>query len=169
MSNQRTDAYGGDFAGRTRLLVEVLDAVRAQWADDSPVFVRISATDWVDGGWSVDDTVAASASRIVVEHGADLVDCSSGGINATATIPLHPGYQLPFASRVRREAGVASGAVGLIADTQQAAQIIREGSADAVLLAREVLRNPHWPLLAAAALGVEVTWPNQYARAQPRR
>jgi 2,4-dienoyl-CoA reductase-like NADH-dependent reductase (Old Yellow Enzyme family) len=166
LSNQRTDAYGGDFTRRIRLVVEVLDAVRSEWPDDRPVFVRLSATDWIEGGWSADDTVALAS--ILANHGADLIDCSSGGIAPNAQIPNYPGYQVEFAARVRHETAVASGAVGLITTPQQAAAIVHDGAADAVLFGREVLRNPHWPLMAASVLGVTTAWPNQYARAQPR-
>jgi 2,4-dienoyl-CoA reductase-like NADH-dependent reductase (Old Yellow Enzyme family) len=165
LSNRRTDSYGGSFENRTRIVLEVVDAVRAVWPEDRPVFVRLSATDWVDGGWSEDETVALAA--LLREHGVDLVDCSSGGTSPSATIPVGPGYQVPFASRVRREAGVPSGAVGMITEPQQAEKVIASGDADAVLLGRALLRDPHWPLRAAHELGAEVRWPPQYLRAKP--
>ncbi len=166
LSNQRRDSYGGSFENRTRLVVEVVDAIRDVWPDDQPVFVRLSATDWVEGGWSEDETVRLAA--VLRAHGVDLVDCSSGGTSPDASIPVGPGYQVPFASRVRREAGIPSGAVGMITEPQQAEKVIAEGDADAVLLARALLRDPHWPLRAAAELGAEVRWPPQYLRAKPR-
>ena len=166
LSNRRTDAYGGSFENRTRIVVDVVDAVRAVWPEDRPVFVRLSATDWVEGGWTEDETVALAA--LLRDHGVDLVDCSSGGTSPDASIPIGPGYQVPFASRVRHEAGIASGAVGLITEPQQAEKVIASGDADAILLARALLREPHWPLRAAHELGAEVRWPPQYLRAKPR-
>jgi 2,4-dienoyl-CoA reductase-like NADH-dependent reductase (Old Yellow Enzyme family) len=165
LSNRRTDSYGGSFENRIRVVVEVVDAVRAAWPEERPVFVRLSATDWVDGGWSADDTVALAA--VLREHGVDLVDCSSGGTSPDASIPVGPGYQVPFASRVRREAGIPTGAVGMITEPQQAEKVIAAGDADAVLLGRALLRDPHWPLRAAHELGAEVRWPPQYLRAKP--
>ncbi len=165
LSNQRTDKYGGSFENRTRLLLEVVDAVRAVWAEDAPVFVRISATDWAEGGWDIEQSV--KLARMLKEHGVDLVDTSSGGNIATAKIPVGPGYQVPFAERIRREAGIATGAVGMITDAKQAEAIIREGKADVVLLAREMLRDPYWTVHAAKELGVAMTWAPQYLRAAP--
>ena len=129
-----------------------------------PLFVRISATDWVDGGWSLDDSL--EFARRLAAIGVDLVDCSSGGAVASAKIPAAPGFQAPFAAAVRREAGVATGAVGMITSPEQAEQILVTGQADAVLLARELLRNPYWPLVAARRLGASVEWPKQYLRAK---
>ena len=126
--------------------------------------LRISASDWAEGGWTPEDSVALA--KEAAARGVDLVDCSSGG-NAPARIPLEPGYQVPFAAQVRRDAGVPTGAVGLITDPQQAEQVVASGHADVVLLARELLRDPHWPLRAATALGADVTWPAQYERAKP--
>ncbi|HEY5489905.1 MAG TPA: NADH:flavin oxidoreductase/NADH oxidase [Gemmatimonadaceae bacterium] len=166
LSNQRTDRYGGSFENRTRLVVEVARAIRAVWPDELPLFVRVSATDWVDGAWDVAQTV--ELARTLKRCGVDLVDCSSGGNVSGVKIPLVPGYQVPFAERVRREAGIATGAVGLITDAVQADQIIRSGQADLVLLAREMLRDPYWPLRAARELGQPVTWPAQYLRAAPK-
>jgi 2,4-dienoyl-CoA reductase-like NADH-dependent reductase (Old Yellow Enzyme family) len=143
----------------------VVDAVRAAWPDDRPLFVRVSATDWTQGGWDLDQSVAL-ASRLR-ERGVDLIDCSSGGNMPRAQIPLEAGYQVPFAERIRRDAGVATGAVGLITTPQDADAIVREGRADAVLLARALLRDPYWPLHAAEALGVKADWPAQYLRAAP--
>jgi len=166
LSNQRNDAYGGSFENRIRMLVETVDAVRAVWPADLPLFVRISATDWTDGGWDVDQSVALS--RVLKQHGVDLIDTSSGGNVAGAKIPTGPGYQAPFAERIRREAGVATGAVGQITAPAQADQLIRNGQADLVLLAREMLRDSYWPLHAADQLGAEISWPPQYLRAASR-
>jgi 2,4-dienoyl-CoA reductase-like NADH-dependent reductase (Old Yellow Enzyme family) len=163
LSNRRSDRWGGSFVHRTRLVCEVAAAVRAVWPQDLPVLVRISATDWVPGGWDPDQSVQLALR--LKSLGVDLVDCSSGGNRPGVTIPLGPGYQVPFAARIRREAGLATGAVGLITRPAQAQAIVEEGSADLVLLARELLRNPRWPLHAAQELGVVVPWPAQYARA----
>jgi 2,4-dienoyl-CoA reductase-like NADH-dependent reductase (Old Yellow Enzyme family) len=164
LSNRRTDAYGGSFLNRARIVCEVVTAVRRVWPDSCPLFIRISATDWVEGGWTVEDSVALA--RILHPLGVDLVDCSSGGNIAGARIPVGPGYQTAFAERVRRESGVPTGAVGMITDPAQADQIIRSGQADVVFLARQFLRDPYWPLLAARALGQEIQWPLQYDRAK---
>jgi 2,4-dienoyl-CoA reductase-like NADH-dependent reductase (Old Yellow Enzyme family) len=164
LSNRRTDEYGGPFPNRIRIVCEVVDAVRKVWPDKYPVLLRISATDWVDGGWTVEDSIALA--RIVQGHGVDLVDCSSGGNIAAARIPVGPGYQVEFAERVRREAGVLTAAVGMITDPAQADQIVRSGQADVVVLARQFLREPYWPLLAARALGHDMAWPPQYERAK---
>ena len=165
LSNTRTDQYGGSFANRIRLAVEVVDAVRAVWPDRLPLFVRISATDWTRGGWDIEQSV--ELCRVLGQHGVDLVDCSSGGNVAAAQIPLEPGYQVPFAERIRKETGLATGAVGLITTPSQADEIVRSGRADCVLLARELLRDPYWPLHAAQALGHPAPWPPQYLRAAP--
>lgn len=166
LSNRRDDEYGGSFDNRVRLLLRVVAAVRDVVPERMPVIVRISATDWTDGGWTVDDSV--SLGRLLRVAGVDLVDVSSGG-NVQAQIPVEPGYQVPFARRIREEAGVATGAVGLITEPKQAEDILSEGSADVVLLAREMLRDPHWALRAAHELGVRpgegVDWPRQYLRA----
>jgi 2,4-dienoyl-CoA reductase-like NADH-dependent reductase (Old Yellow Enzyme family) len=164
LSNRRTDAYGGTFENRTRLLREVLEAVRRIWPEALPVLVRISATDWVEGGWSPDDSV--DLARRLGGLGVDLVDVSSGGTSPAARVPAGPGYQTGFAERIRREAGVPTGAVGMIASPEQADHVIRTGQADLVLLARELLRDPHFPLRAAKALGQEGPWPRQYLRAR---
>lgn len=162
--NDRTDRYGGDFDGRVRVLLEITDAVRTAWPDGNPLFVRISATDWVDGGWTGDDSVRLA--RLLAERGVDLIDASTGGAVPDAVIPVSAGYQVRFARQIRAEAGVATGAVGLITSPEQAEEIISAGSADAVLLARELLRDPHWPLHAADRLHAESVWPIQYARAR---
>jgi 2,4-dienoyl-CoA reductase-like NADH-dependent reductase (Old Yellow Enzyme family) len=165
LSNHRTDSYGGSFANRTRLLIEVVDAVRAEWPEHLPLFVRISATDWAEGGWNIDESV--ELAKLLREHGVDLVDCSSAGLVADAKIPLAPGYQVGFAARIRREAGMATAAVGLITEAEQANEIIRAGEADLVFLARAMLRDPYWAVHAAAALGELASWPKQYLRAAP--
>jgi 2,4-dienoyl-CoA reductase-like NADH-dependent reductase (Old Yellow Enzyme family) len=164
LSNLREDEYGGDFQGRTRLLLEVTEAVRAVWPQDKPLFVRFSATDWVEGGWTVEETVELSKQVGVL--GVDLIDISSGGLDPRQEVPFGPGYQVPLARQVREGSGLPVAAVGLITEPQQAEQILAEGSADAVLLARAVLRDPHWPLNAARELGDDISWPLQYQRAK---
>jgi 2,4-dienoyl-CoA reductase-like NADH-dependent reductase (Old Yellow Enzyme family) len=165
LSNQRTDAYGGPFENRTRILREIVTAVRGSWPDRAPLFVRISATDWIDGGWDIQQSV--ELARQLKELGADLIDCSSGGNAPQAKIPVGPGYQTRFAEQIRREANVLAGAVGMITSPIQAEQIISTGQADAVIIAREFLRDPYWPLRAARELGQPVSWPVQYLRAAP--
>ncbi len=165
LSNRRTDSYGGSFENRTRLILEVVDAVRKEWPENLPLFVRISATDWVEGGWTIDDSV--QLSRLLRDHGVDLVDASSGGLVPGAKIPVAPGYQVPFAAQIRKEAAIATAAVGMITEPTQANSIIEHGEADLVLLAREMLRDPYWPVHAAAALSEPATWPQQYLRAAP--
>jgi 2,4-dienoyl-CoA reductase-like NADH-dependent reductase (Old Yellow Enzyme family) len=162
LSNERTDSYGGSFDNRVRLLIEVTQAVRRVLPESLPLSVRLSSTDWTEGGWTLEDTVAL-ARRLKLE-GVDLIDCSSGGNVATAHVPIAPGYQVPFARAVRQESGIASAAVGLITTPQQAQQIIAEGDADIVLMGRELLRNPYWPLHAALALEQPVAPPPQYLR-----
>jgi 2,4-dienoyl-CoA reductase-like NADH-dependent reductase (Old Yellow Enzyme family) len=164
LSNRRHDRYGGTLENRLRLALEVARAVRREWPDRLPLLARISATDWVEGGWAVEDSVALA--RQLGSSGVDLVDCSSGGMAPGAPVPAGSGYQTGFAARIRREAGVATGAVGLITAPEQADHIIRTGQADLVLLAREMLRNPYWPLAAASRLGQEGPWPRQYLRAK---
>jgi 2,4-dienoyl-CoA reductase-like NADH-dependent reductase (Old Yellow Enzyme family) len=164
LSNHRDDAYGGSFENRTRLVREVTEAVRSAWPEDLPLLVRISATDWAPGGWDVDQSV--ELSRTLRTLGVDLVDVSSGGLVPGVHIPAGPGYQAGFAERIRREAGVATGAVGMISSPEQADHVIRSGQADLALLARELLRDPHFPLRAARELGHEGPWPRQYARAK---
>jgi len=164
LSNHRDDGYGGSFDNRTRLVREVTAAVRAAWPEDLPLLVRISATDWAPGGWDLDQSV--ELARALRALGVDLVDVSSGGLVPGVLIPAGPGYQSGFAERIRREAGIATGAVGMIGSPEQADHVIRSGQADLVLLARELLRDPHFPLRAARELGHEGPWPRQYARAK---
>jgi 2,4-dienoyl-CoA reductase-like NADH-dependent reductase (Old Yellow Enzyme family) len=164
LSNHRTDEYGGSFENRIRLLLEMIDSVKEVWPEDHPLFVRISSTDWTEGGWTGDDSVALA--KVLKDKGVDLVDCSSGGNVAGAKIPLKPGYQVEFAEKVRREAGILTGAVGLITEPVQADEIIKNNQADMVLLAREFLRDPYFPLRAAHVLGHEIKWPVQYERAK---
>ncbi|OJW72018.1 MAG: oxidoreductase [Spirosoma sp. 48-14] len=166
LSNQRTDDYGGLFGNRIRLLLEVIERVQSVWPGDLPLFVRISATDWTEGGWTIDDSVALA--KILHEKGVDVVDCSTGGNVARAKIPVGPGYQVPFAERIKQEAGIKTAAVGLITSAEQAEGILENGQADLILLAREFLRDPYFPLHAAHALGDSVNWPVQYERAKPR-
>ena len=166
LSNHRTDRYGGSFDNRARLVLEVVGAVREVWPQSAPLFVRLSATDWADGGWNVDESVRLAP--LLRDAGVDLVDCSSGGLVPHQKIALGPGYQVPFARRIRHEGAIATGAVGLITEPEQAERIVADGDADMVFLARELLRNPRWPLAAAHRLGVHVPWPSQYERARPR-
>ncbi|TKK70882.1 NADH:flavin oxidoreductase/NADH oxidase [Ilyomonas limi] len=166
LSNKRTDEYGGTFKNRARLLLEVTEAVRNTWGNDKPLFIRISATDWTDGGWDIEDSVILSA--MLKEKGADLIDTSSGG-NVHAKIPLKPGYQVEFAERIKAEAGILTGAVGLITNAQQADMILEKEQSDIILIARESLRDPYFPLHAAQTLGDEIPWPVQYERAKPRK
>lgn len=164
LANRRTDEYGGSLENRMRLTLRVAASVRAVWPDENPLFVRISASDWADGGWTLAESVELS-SRLK-DVGVDLIDCSSGGMVPHAKVEVSPGYQVPFARAIRKEAGIATGAVGLITEPSQAEEIISSGDADAVLLARELLRDPYWPLHAAKTLGVDVPWPEQYERAK---
>ena len=166
IANERTDHYGGSFENRTRLLLDVTDAVRTVWPAELPMLVRISATDWADGGWTIEESV--QLATLLRGRGVDLIDCSSGGLAAHQQITIGPGYQVPFARRIRAESGVPTAAVGLITDAVQAEQIVADGSADMVLLARELLRNPRWPLEAAHELGANISWPPQYERARLR-
>jgi 2,4-dienoyl-CoA reductase-like NADH-dependent reductase (Old Yellow Enzyme family) len=165
LSNRRTDSYGGSFENRTRILRETVAAVRSSWPERAPLFVRISATEWVEGGWDVEQSV--ELARQLKPIGVDLMDCSSGGNVPHAQIPVGPGYQTAFADQVRREANILTGAVGMITSSIQAEQIITTGQADAVIIAREFLRDPYWPLRAARELGQRVSWPVQYLRAAP--
>lgn len=164
LSNSRTDKYGGSLENRMRLLIEIVDATRTVLPAGLPLFVRLSSSDWTEGGLTIEDTVAIS--RVLQQHGVDLIDASSGGNVATAKIPLNPGYQVPFAEQVRREAGITTGAVGLITDPEQANTIIESGEADLIFLARELLRDPYWPLHAARALQYDIEWLPQYVRAK---
>ena len=163
LSNHRNDEYGGSFENRILLLLEVVAAVKENWPAENPLFVRISSTDWTEGGWTVNDSV--SLAKRLKEAGVDLIDCSSGG-NILAKIPLKPGYQVEFAECIRKESGILTGAVGLITEAKQANEIIQNGQADMVLLARELLRDPYFPLRAAHQLGQEIKWPVQYERAK---
>jgi 2,4-dienoyl-CoA reductase-like NADH-dependent reductase (Old Yellow Enzyme family) len=165
LSNQRTDGYGGSFENRTRILREIAAAVRGSWSEGAPLFVRISATDWIEGGWDIEQSV--ELARELKGLGVDLIDCSSGGNVAHANIPVGPGYQTEFAERIRREAGILTGAVGMITSRVQAEHILVTGQADAVIIARELLRDPYWPLRAARELGQPISWPVQYLRAAP--
>lgn len=160
LSNTRSDQYGGSFENRTRLLIDVIQGVRSVWPDEYPLFVRISATDWQEGGWTLADSVRLSQQ--LKSHGVDVIDCSSGGNIATANIPVGPGYQTPFAAQIRREAKIATAAVGMITSSAQADHIIRSGQADLVLLARGMLNDPYFPIHAARALEKEIPTPVQY-------
>lgn len=166
-SNQRTDQYGGSLENRMRLTLEVARVVRNAWPQDLPVFARISASDWVEGGWDIESSVILC--QALKEIGIDLVDVSSGGNLPKAPIPGNtPGYQVPFAEEIRAKAGIATGAVGFITEARQAEEILSSGKADMILMARETLREPYWPMKAAAELGVELDWPEQYGRAKPQ-
>ena len=165
ISNRRTDAYGGDAEGRSRFLLETIDAVRSEWPADLPLWVRLSCADWVAGGLTIDDTVAL-CRRLTARGDVDLIDCSSGGVSSAQHIPsLHPGYQVPFADAVKHGAGIATGAVGMITEPTHAAEILANDRADVVLLARALLADPAWPLRAAQVLGVKPELPPQYQRA----
>ena len=164
LSNTRDDCYGGSFENRTRILREVVHAVRLTWPASLPLFVRISATDWVDGGWTIEDSVRLA--KQLQPLGVDLIDCSSGGAVPNVSIPAGPGYQVPFAEQVRKEAEIRTAAVGMITAPEQADQIVRSGQADMVFLARELLRDPYWPLRAADELRQNGPWPKQYLRAK---
>lgn len=164
-ANKRTDDYGGSFDNRIRLALEIAQAVRDTWPSHLPVLVRISATDWEEGGWDGDQSV--ELCRRLKAIGIDLIDTSTGGAIPHAKIPVGPGFQVPFAERIRKEAGIPSGAVGFITNATQAEEIVSSGKADVVLMARELLRDPYFPLHAAQELGTDVRWPDQYARAKP--
>jgi 2,4-dienoyl-CoA reductase-like NADH-dependent reductase (Old Yellow Enzyme family) len=166
LSNKREDDYGGSFENRTRLCREVVAAVRSAWPKELPLFIRISATDWVEGGWNIDESVKLAGE--LKQMGVDLIDCSSGGNVPHAKIPVGAGYQTAFAERIRREARIMTGAVGMITDPVQAEHIIQTGQADAVIMAREFLRDPYWPLRAADELDQPIPWPVQYLRAAPK-
>jgi len=164
LSNRRTDNYGGFFENRTRVVREVASEIRTHWPERYPLFLRISATDYVDGGWDLEQSV--ELAREVKPLGIDVIDCSSGGLVPTAVVPFGPGYQTAFAERVRKEAGILTGAVGMITAAEQADHILRSGQADMVVMARELLRHPYWPLEAARKLGADIEWPKQYLRAK---
>ncbi len=163
--NERTDNYGGSFANRTRIVREVTAAVRDVWPEHLPLFVRISATDWTDNGWEIEQSVALAEQ--LKPLGVDLIDVSTGGAVPAADIPVGPGYQVPFAARIKQATGIRTAAVGMISEPHHADEIVRNGEADLVALARAELRDPHWPLLAAHTLGHDITWPVQYERAKP--
>lgn len=165
LSNRRTDAYGGSFENRTRIVLEVISAVRRVWPESAPLFLRISATDWIEDGWDIEQSV--QLAEMVGPLGVDLVDCSSGGLAPGAKIPVRAGYQVRFADEIRRRTGLLTGAVGLITSAAQADAILRDSKADVVLLAREFLRQPYWPLHVAHELGFQCSWPAQYLRAAP--
>jgi 2,4-dienoyl-CoA reductase-like NADH-dependent reductase (Old Yellow Enzyme family) len=164
LSNHRSDNCGGSLDNRQRFPLRVAQAVREVWPEELPLFVRISATDWVEGGWDLGQSI--SLAHRLKEIGVDLIDCSAGFLTPDADIPFGPGYQTPFATAIRREVGMATGAVGFITDPAQAEQIVATGLADAVFIARELLRDPYWPLHAARALGADDPWPVQYERAK---
>ncbi|MFD0764064.1 NADPH dehydrogenase NamA [Mucilaginibacter lutimaris] len=163
-SNKRTDEYGGSFENRSRFLLEVIDAVQEVWPAELPLFVRLSTTDWTEGAWTIEDSIALA--KVLSEKGVDLVDSSTGGNVAGAQIPLKPGYQVEFAEAIKKNTNILTGAVGLITEAKQANEIIETGRADMVVMARELLRDPHFPLRAAHELGIEVKWPVQYERAK---
>jgi 2,4-dienoyl-CoA reductase-like NADH-dependent reductase (Old Yellow Enzyme family) len=163
-SNIRKDEYGGSFENRTRFLVDIVEAIRTVWPEENPLFVRISATEWTSGGWDGDDSV--KLGKLLETKGVDLVDCSTGGNISGVRIEIKPMYQVPFAERIRKETRLLSGAVGLITTAAECEQIIAEGKADVIFLARQLLRDPYFPLHAAKELGVDVSWPDQYLRAK---
>lgn len=164
LSNHRTDNYGGSFQNRIRLLLEIVKAIQTVWPQNLPLFVRISATDWVEGGWNINEAVQLSS--ILKKAGVDLIDCSSGGLVPYAKIPWRPGYQVAFAERIKKEAGILTSAVGLITEVEQAEHILKKGEADLIFLGRESLRKPYFALKAADLLGDEIDWPLQYLRAK---
>jgi 2,4-dienoyl-CoA reductase-like NADH-dependent reductase (Old Yellow Enzyme family) len=164
LSNTRTDGYGGSFENRIRILREVVQSIRSAWPANLPLFVRISATDWVEGGWGIQDSV--HLAKQLLPLGVDLIDCSSGAAVPNVSIPVGPGFQVPFAEQVRKEAGIPTAAVGMIIAPEQADHILRIGQADMVFLARELLRDPYWPLRAADLLRQNGPWPTQYTRAK---
>lgn len=166
LSNKRTDEYGGSFENRIRFSLEILAAVQTEWPENLPLFVRISATDWAEGGWNIEESI--QFSKILKEKGVDLIDVSSGGLVSHQRIPLEPGYQVPFAEKIKKETGILTGAVGLITEANQAEEILRSEKADLVLFARESLRDPNLALHFAKALETDVIWPEQYERAKPR-
>ena len=163
VANRRTDRYGGSFENRVRFLLEVIDAVRAEWPEDKPLFVRISCTDWMEGGWDLESSV--KLAQVLKSSGkVDLVDCSSGGVDSRQKVNAFPGYQVPFAAAIRSRAGIATGAVGMISAPGMAEEIIANGQADLVVMARAFLNDPYWPLHAAKALKAKIPWPSQYER-----
>lgn len=167
LSNQREDAYGGSFGNRIRLLLEVVAAVQTVWPTGHPLFVRVSATDWAtEGGWDIEQTVQLSS--ILKDKGVDLIDTSTGGLLPHVTIPVAPGYQVQFAERIRKDSSMLTGAVGLITEAEQAEQILQAGQADVIIMARQLLRDPYFPLHAAKKLNADIHWPEQYQRAQAK-
>lgn len=164
LSNQRTDQYGGSFENRIRFLLEVTAAVQEVWPKDLPLFVRISATDWAEGGWTVEESVKLSA--ILKDQGVDLIDCSTAGLVSWQKIPAGAGFQVPFAEQIKKETGILTGAVGLLTEAEQMEEILASGKADLIFIARESLRDPYFPLHAAQTLGVDLKWPDQYDRAK---
>ena len=164
LSNHRNDQYGGSFENRIRLLTEVVYSVRKVWPENLPLFVRISVTDWAEGGWNPEEAV--ELAKILLKMGVDLIDCSSGGLVPDAKIPVAPGFQVAFAERLKKETGILTSAVGLITEAQQAEDILQRGSADLIMIGRESLREPYFPLKAAAILEDEISWPLQYIRAK---
>lgn len=165
LSNIRTDEYGGSFENRIRLLLEIVEKVRSEWPEELPIFVRISATDWAEGGWNEEESV--QLTKILKEKGVDVIDVSTGGLIPGVKIPLGPAYQLPFAKKIKEETGILTGTVGLITGVEQANSILEREEADLILMARELLRNPYLPLNAAAELEADQAWPAQYQRAKP--
>jgi 2,4-dienoyl-CoA reductase-like NADH-dependent reductase (Old Yellow Enzyme family) len=164
LSNQRTDEYGGSFENRIRIVLEVIHAIREVWSKELPLFIRISSTDWMEGGWRDEDSVKLALA--IKAKGVDLIDCTSGGISPLQKIPVAPLYQVPFAEKIKKEAGILTGAVGLITRVQEAEQILNKQQADLIFMARQLLRDPYFPLHAAKELNVDVPWPVQYERAK---
>nr|MBA2762143.1 oxidoreductase [Segetibacter sp.] len=164
LSNMRNDEYGGIFENRIRLTVEIAESIRNIWPDGLPLFVRISASDWTEGGWTIEDSIALA--KVLKGKGVDLIDCSSGGNVPHAKVQVGPGYQVPFAEAIKKQTGILTGAVGMITTPQQAEEILSSGKADVIIIAREFLRDPYFPLHAAKTLGVDVKWPVQYERAK---
>lgn len=166
LSNHRQDKFGGSFENRIRLLVGIVSEIRTIWPDNLPLFVRISSTDWVEKGWDIDEAI--QLSHILKRNGVDLIDCSSGGIVSYAKIPVAPGYQVPFAERIKKETGILTGAVGFITEPKQAEDILNQDQADLIIIARASLRDPYFAIHAAHALGDDIDWPVQYQRAKPK-
>ncbi|WP_029035887.1 NADH:flavin oxidoreductase/NADH oxidase [Salinimicrobium xinjiangense] len=166
LSNHRNDEYGGSFENRTRLLLEVTRAVKDEWPEELPLFVRISAKDWAEGGWNEEESV--KLAKLLKEEGVDLIDCSSGGLVPDVRIPVAKKYQVPFSEKIKKEAGIMSAAVGMITTPWEAEEVLQQEQADMVFMGRELLRNPYFPLEAAAALEADIEWPNQYLRARTR-
>ena len=165
LSNKRNDAYGGSFENRVRFPIEIVDKVRSSIPEDIPLFVRISSTEYVEGGWNIEDSVLLSVQ--LKAHGVDLIDCSSGGNSSSQKLEPYPGYQVPFASQIKSGSNIMTGAVGLITNPQQAEDVLVNGHADAIFIGRELLRNPYWPLSAQKYLDDQSVWSNQYSRAAP--